>query len=38
MTLTGGGGGKANSGYSLAGMIVFEASPWASAGSWWSLI
>jgi multidrug transporter EmrE-like cation transporter len=24
LTLTGGGGGKANSGYSLAGMIVFE--------------
>ena len=25
LTLTGGGGGEANSGYSLAGMIVFEA-------------
>jgi drug/metabolite transporter (DMT)-like permease len=25
LTLTGGGGGQANSGYSLAGMIVFEA-------------
>ncbi len=25
LTLTGGGGGDANSGYSLAGMIVFES-------------